>query len=100
MKIRAARVDVTDHALVRWLELTLGLDVSGAKRLIANKVRNGAQLQAVAVIVDKVRFVLKDDEANRPEHPANVVVVTVLDKAEPATDRHAPRPEREIEADD
>ena len=34
------RVDVSDHAVVRYMERVLGVDVDGVRAEIANKIRN------------------------------------------------------------
>lgn len=73
---RAVEVAVSDRAVLRWLERSQGLDVGAIRRLIAGKVTNAAELGAVAVQIEKVRFVLRDSE--RMEEPRHVVVTTVL----------------------
>lgn len=78
MKRRAVTVEVTDHAVLRWLEHAHGLDLRAVKRLIASKVRNGAELEAVAVVVDQVRFVLRDRAAADAAEPVEVAVTTTL----------------------
>lgn len=74
MKRRRAQIEVSDHAVLRWLERAQGLDVGAIKTMIAGKVLNGAELEALAVQVDKVRFMLVD----QPGAPGVVVVTTVL----------------------
>lgn len=78
MKRRAARIEVSDHAVMRWLELQHGLDVRAVRRLIADKVRNGAQFEAVAVVVDNLRFVLRDRDDVPPGLPPKVTVTTTM----------------------
>lgn len=77
MKRRAVRIEVSDHAVLRWLEREHGLDVAPIRASIAGLVMNAAELQALAVCVGKVRFVLRDTIAGRP---GDVTVVTVLER--------------------
>lgn len=64
--------------MLRWLERAHGLDVKGVKLMIAGKVRNAAELGAVAVVVDKVRFILREqgDDSGR------VIVTTTLETSQ------------------
>jgi hypothetical protein len=82
MKRRAVRIEVSDHAVIRWLENAHGLDVRAVRRHIADKVRNGAQLEAAAVVIDQVRFVLRDREDIPAGHLPKVTVTTTLETNE------------------
>lgn len=75
LKRRAAIPEVSDHAVLRWLERAHGLDVKGVKLLIAGKVQNAAELGAVAVVVDKVRFILREHDSAK----GRVAVTTTLE---------------------
>lgn len=75
MKRRAVEIAVSDHAVLRWLERAQGLNVGVVRRLIAGKVVSAAELGAVAVQLDHVRFVLRDGLEGAPQ---KVVVTTVL----------------------
>lgn len=87
MKRRAVAVEVSDHAVLRWLEREHGLDVVAIKAMIAGIVQEGAELEAMGVVLGRVRFVLKDGQS--PEDGANGTVVVVTAK------RHNVRPQHE-----
>lgn len=79
MKTRRVQVEVTDHAVLRWLERQYGLDVGAVKDLLAGRVRPAAELGALAAVCGKVRLVLRD--SGRLESGVAVVaVVTALPK--------------------
>lgn len=75
MKRRMAQVQVSDHALLRWMEHVDGLDVEAIRSQIAARALIGAQLGAAAIAFDDVRLVLRD---TRGAAPGNVTVVTTL----------------------
>ena len=52
------RADVTDHAVLRYLERGHGLDISFFRRHISELCANGARFGASAVVVEDVKFVL------------------------------------------
>lgn len=52
------RADVTDHAVLRYLERSHGLDVKAAREHIASLCANGARYGAHTVAVEDVKFVL------------------------------------------
>ncbi len=54
-----ARIRVTDHAVLRYLERAHGLDVKAVRRHLAGRVANGARLGAVAVTIENVKLVLR-----------------------------------------
>ena len=64
---------VTDHAVLRYLERVLEIDIETIRREIGHKVDRGVQEGACGVIVDGFRFRLVDGAvttvvfANRPE---------------------------------
>lgn len=60
MKTRQVSVQVTDHALVRFLEREHGVDLAPLRALLAEQVRSAAALKASSVCVGRVRFVLAD----------------------------------------
>lgn len=76
MKRRTVEIAVSDHAVLRWLERAQGLNVGAVRRLIAGRVVSAAELGAVSVQMDGVRYVLRDNGAL--EDPQRVVVSTVL----------------------
>lgn len=59
--------EVSDHAVLRELERVHGVDVEGVRKDIARKVRRGLDQGAVGVLVDGLRYILRQG-----------VVVTVL----------------------
>ena len=57
MKKPATRV--TDHAVIRYLERVMGVDVEGLRRRIGRTVETGIQERAGGVIVNGFVFKLK-----------------------------------------
>ncbi|MAA97802.1 MAG: hypothetical protein CMN87_15515 [Stappia sp.] len=49
---------VTDHAVLRYLERAHGLDVDAVRAHIAGRAMTAAELGALAVKIEGVRFVL------------------------------------------
>lgn len=76
MRRRAVDVEVSDHAVLRWLEREHGLDVGAVKAMIAGIVQEGAELEAMGVVLGRVRFVLKDGRSREDAATGTVVVVT------------------------
>jgi Iap family predicted aminopeptidase len=76
VKRRAVEVEVSDHAVLRWLEREHGLDVGAVKAMIAGIVKDGAELEAASVVLGHVRFVLKDRTGLEGEASGIVVVTT------------------------
>lgn len=60
-------VRVSDHAVLRYLERAHGLDVEAVRRHLAGRVATGVRLGAIAVTVESVKLLLRED-----------VVVTVV----------------------
>lgn len=66
-------VIVSDHALVRYIERVLGVDVETLRREIGRRVDRGAELGACGVEVDGWLYKLQDGtvttvfEASRPD---------------------------------
>lgn len=63
-------VQVTDHALIRYIERVLGHDLDDIRDEIATRVERAAEIGAEAVIVDGFRFVV-DNKKVVTVHPAN-----------------------------
>lgn len=61
---------VTDHAVIRYLDRVMGIDVEAIRREISARVTAGVQLGASAVVADGMRFVLADEHVTtvRPCH--------------------------------
>lgn len=72
-----SRIDVSDHAVLRWLERVEGVDVSGIRRRIANATRSASERGASGVRVEGVTFTID----YRAGHP--VVVTTHSQFARP-----------------
>lgn len=60
---------VPDHAVVRYLERAKGVDIEAIRQHIAGLVRRGVAAGGDAVVIEGVKFVLREN-----------VVVTVLDR--------------------
>lgn len=73
---------VPDHAVIRYLERAKGVDVQAIRDHIAGLVKRGVAAGGDAVVVEGVKFVLRDN-----------VVVTVVE-------RHWPAQKREADPDD
>lgn len=69
MKRPAPLPSVPDHAVLRYLQRAKGVDIEAVRRHIADLVKRGVEKQGDAVVVEGVKFVLRDN-----------VVVTVLDR--------------------
>ena len=69
MKRPAPLPSVPDHAVLRYLQRAKGVDIEAVRRHIADLVKRGVEKQVDAVVVEGVKFVLRDN-----------VVVTVLDR--------------------
>lgn len=54
------RAEVTDHAVLRYLQPAHGLDVQHFRDHIAALCANGARYGAIAVATENVKFVLVD----------------------------------------
>lgn len=51
-------VVVTDHAIVRYLERALGIDIDPIRRHIADLAARGVEAGATGVIIEDVKLVL------------------------------------------
>ena len=51
---------VSDHAVIRYLERSQGVDIEGVRSEIAKKAKNGLEQDATAVIVDGLRYPIVD----------------------------------------
>ncbi len=78
MKRREIRqLDISDHAVLRWLERKHGLDIEQVKRHMVGRVRDAAELGALSAVIEGVRFVIREPR-NAAESGSHVVVTTVL----------------------
>lgn len=69
-------VDVSDHAVLRWLERVHGIDVAAIRAMIGGDVAAGAAYGASAVRLGHVRYHLTR-RAEQTGAPGVVVVATV-----------------------
>ena len=88
MSRREVEVNVSDHAVLRFLERQFALDVAAIKRHICGLTRNGAELGAIGIQVGRVKFVCRDAPALEPQAMQRVVVVTALDRSNTITRPH------------
>lgn len=75
MRRRHINLQVSDHAVLRYLERRHGIDVDAVRRHLAGLATNAAELGAVAVRADQVRLFLR--EAAASEGRLQVTVTTV-----------------------
>lgn len=54
-----SRVNVTDHAVLRYLQRARGVDVEAVRRHVAELATNGARLGATGVTIENVKLVLR-----------------------------------------
>lgn len=78
----ARRPHVSDHAMLRYLERVVGIDVESHRRVVEARVGLGVDLGAAAVVSEGFRYILQD-----------VRVTTVVPvRSDPRLQRHD-RPE-------
>lgn len=78
MKRRQVQLEVSDHAVLRWLERAHGIDLEPVRSMIAGKTMNAAELGAAAVCIDSVRYVLRDVSEFLEGDRVETVVTTTL----------------------
>jgi hypothetical protein len=54
------RVEVSDHALVRWLERAHDIDMEFYRRQLAEQVQDAAAAGAKAIVIDGLLFCIRD----------------------------------------
>lgn len=59
--MKTPRTHVTDHAVLRYLERVVGLDIEGLRRQIGHDVDRAADLGACATQIDGWRYCLAYD---------------------------------------
>ena len=74
------RHPVSDHALLRYLELVHGLDAEDYRGRIARLAESGIRHGSTGVIVEGVKLVIRDGR-----------VVSVIDRHLPSCDRRSTR---------
>lgn len=55
------RPHITDHALLRYLERVIGIDVEAHRREVENRVRRAVDLGACGLVKDGFRYRISDD---------------------------------------
>lgn len=75
MRRREVHIDVSDHAVLRYLEREYGVDITAVKSHIAGLAKNAAELQAIAVQIGRVKLVCREPGHTVDGKP-KVVVVT------------------------
>ncbi|MFD1914134.1 hypothetical protein [Halodurantibacterium flavum] len=58
--MKRPRPHVTDHAMLRYLERVVGIDVTAHRRDIERLVAQAVELQATALTKDGYRYVIND----------------------------------------
>ncbi len=53
-------VPVTDHAVIRYLERVLNIDIESHRRAIGHRVDMAVAMGASAIIIDGFRYILSD----------------------------------------
>lgn len=76
MKRRPAILDISDHAVLRWLERCHGLNVSAIREHLAGRAMTGAELGATAVRIEGIKMLLTD--AGPEESGETQVVMTTV----------------------
>jgi len=61
MKRRDAKLHVSDHAVLRYLERGHGVDIEAVRRHLAGYAVGAAELGAVAMRVENVRLFLREN---------------------------------------
>lgn len=75
MRLRTIPVVVSDHALLRYIQREVGVDIEALRSHVAGLARFGAERSAASVMTGRVRLVLRDSEH---EGQPCVTVVTAL----------------------
>lgn len=89
MKRSKAAIEVTDHAVLRWLERVNGVDINAIRRHLAGEVMAGAELGATAVRIGNHKYCLvKDGKTSSGE---TVVVLTTVYRNSQDEPRHVYR---------
>jgi hypothetical protein len=74
------KLHVSDTAILRYLQRAHGLDIEAVRQHIAGRCTTGAELGALTVVVESVKFVLV-------AAGADTVVTTVVKRHWPVTPR-------------
>ncbi len=81
MRRRQASLVVSDHAVLRWLQVEYGLDVERVREHLTTRATDAAEYGAIALQTGRVKMLLRDEgvigEATK------VVMVDVRGRARP-----------------
>lgn len=58
-------VEVSDHAVLRYLERVGGFNIEGLRKAIANRVTTSAPDGACSIVIDGFRFIIREDGSTR-----------------------------------
>lgn len=89
MRRRKVQIDVSDHAVLRFLEREFGVNVDAVRDHIAGLARNGAELGALGVKTGRVKLICREPcqqtvhQDGEGEAVDKVVVVTALHRSDP-----------------
>ncbi|MGV8987631.1 MAG: hypothetical protein ACOH2H_15275 [Cypionkella sp.] len=64
-------VEVSDHAILRYLERVGGFNIDALRKAIAKRVQTSAPEGACSIVIDGFRFVIREDTQAR-------VITTIL----------------------
>ena len=69
---------ITDHALLRYLERVIGIDVASHRRAVDDLVASAVEQGACALIHDGHRYVLRDERVTSvtPRRQASIIRMT------------------------
>lgn len=79
MKRRPVALSVTDHAVIRYLERGLGINVGALRAHIAGLAENGAELGATGIKIDHYKIVAVQTDKVALDDRRLVVIPTVLE---------------------
>ena len=80
MKRRRVDIDVSDHAVLRFMEREFDIDVDAVRQHMRSLAINAAELGAVAVAVGRVKLVIQETKPTSDKRP-KVVVTTALTRS-------------------
>lgn len=75
MHARVVDLSVSDHAVLRYLERRHGMDIEAIRLHLAGRAINAARLGAVAVQIENVRLIMRDNATVAGRTQVSVVTV-------------------------
>lgn len=79
MKRRPVAMSVTDHAVIRYLERGLGINVDALRAHIAGLAENGAALGATGIKIEHYKIVAVQTDKVALDDKRLVIIPTVLE---------------------